>query len=57
MNSPAQMNSWASSFSSNNGSSLDRYKRPTGSSKVYDIDGYALNHTKPQPYEPKVGYK
>jgi hypothetical protein len=56
MNSPDEK-SWASSFSSNNGSSLDRYKRPTGPSKVYDIDGYALNHTKPQPYEPKVGYK
>ena len=48
---------WANSFSSTGGSGLDRYKRPTGPSKVYDIDGYALNHTKPQPYEPKVGYK
>ena len=51
------------SFSSNelNGKSesgLNRYNRPNGPKPgVYDVDGYALNHTKPQPYEPKVGYK
>lgn len=55
------------SFSTNDANSLNRYKKPTGPSQTYDIDGYDIRPkakplgksyaSVPSSYEPVMNYK